>query len=138
MKTLLQVFLNAAIGMELEFHANFLFYFFKILIGHNSILNQAIFSLKLNFEIIEFQNRGTDLYSFKIEVYCQIFLKIGVKGQNLLGSHYSFMQMFVCLFVCFFFFFYCEFYLIYFFLATYFLQKKQSKFFFYIAFINGT
>ena len=43
--------------MELEFIAIF-FFFFLSLIGHNSILNQASFSLKLNFEIIEFQNMG--------------------------------------------------------------------------------
>ena len=55
-------------------------FFFFSLIGHNSILNQASFSLKLDFEKIEFQNKDTDLYSFKTETYCHIFLKIGVKG----------------------------------------------------------
>ena len=58
----------------------FFFFFFKSLIGQNLILNQAIFSLKLDFLKIEFQNKGTDLYSFKTWTYCQIFLKIGVKG----------------------------------------------------------
>ena len=59
----------------------FMQFFFSLnLIGHNLILNQASFSLKLDFEKIKFQNGGTDLYSFKIGTYCQIFLKIGVKG----------------------------------------------------------
>ena len=48
--------------------------------GHNLILNQAGFSLKLDFEKIKFQNMGTDLYNFKTVAYCQIFLKIGVKS----------------------------------------------------------
>ena len=66
----------------------FLFYLLLLLllllffsfIKHNSILNQASFSLKLNFEKIKFQNRGTTLYSFEKGAYCQIFLKVGVKG----------------------------------------------------------
>ena len=85
--------------MELEFHAFlflfcfvlffyififfifiYIFFIFLSLIRHNSILNQMSFSLKLDIDIIEFQNRGTNLYSFKTRVYCQIFLKIGVKG----------------------------------------------------------
>ena len=77
---------------ELELHAIFFFFFFLSLIGQNFILNQASFSLKLDFLKIEFQNKGTDLlkiefqnkgtdlYSFKTWTYCQIFLKIGVKG----------------------------------------------------------
>ena len=70
--------------MELEFHElhAIFFFFFLSLIGHNLILNQASFSLKLDFKKIEFQNRGTDLYSFKIGAYYQIFLKIGVKCKN--------------------------------------------------------
>ena len=74
--------------MELEFHDLFiylflylfLFLFFLSLIVHNSILNQVIFSLKLDFNKIEFQNKGMNLYSFKTGAYCQIFFKIGVKG----------------------------------------------------------
>ena len=58
--------------MELEFYAIFI-YLFLNLIRHNSILNQASFSLKLDFTKIEFRNRGTNLYSFKIGTYCQIF-----------------------------------------------------------------
>ena len=81
MKTPLQVFLNATIGMELKFYAIF-FFFFLSLIRHNLILNPTSFSLKLDFEKIEFQNKDTNLYSFKTGAYCQIFLKIGVKGQN--------------------------------------------------------
>ena len=65
-----------------KWNSSSMHFFFSSLIGHNSILNQASFSLKFNFEIIEFQNRGTDLYSFKTGTYCQIFFKIGVKGQN--------------------------------------------------------
>ena len=53
----------------------------------NSSSKHFFFFLKfdctiLDFIKIEFRNRGTNLYSFKIGAYCQIFLKIGVKGQN--------------------------------------------------------
>ena len=51
----------------------YFYLFFLNLIRHNSILNQASFSLKLDFTKIEFRNRGTNLYSFKIGTYCQIF-----------------------------------------------------------------
>ena len=77
--------MNAAIGMELElyeleFHANFFFFFFfefdrPIL----DFLPIKFFLLKLDFNKIEFRKKGTNL-SFKTGAYCQIFLKIGVKG----------------------------------------------------------
>ena len=51
----------------------YFYLFFLNLIRHNSILNQASFSLKLDFTKIEFWNRDTNLYSFKIGTYCQIF-----------------------------------------------------------------
>ena len=70
----LEVFLNVAIGIELKFHAFFFFFFFFLsLIWRNSILNQASFSSKLDFNKIEFRNRDKNLYSFKTEVYNQIF-----------------------------------------------------------------
>ena len=74
---------------KLKFHA---FFFIFSLIGHNSILNQASFSLKLDFNKIEFRNRSTDLYNFKTGSYCQIFLKN--RGKRLESPIYM-MMMFV-------------------------------------------
>ena len=50
--------------MELELPGKI--FFFPNLIEHNLILNQ----LKLDFSIIEFQNEGIYLNSFKIGTYC--------------------------------------------------------------------
>ena len=75
--------MNAAIGMELElyeleFHA-FLFFFFEFDHPILNFLPIEFFLLKLDFNKIEFRKKGMNL-SFKTGAYCQIFLKIGVKG----------------------------------------------------------
>ena len=46
------------------------FFFFSSLIVQYSIFYKSSFSLKLDFEKIEFQNRDTDLNSFKTRTYC--------------------------------------------------------------------
>ena len=53
---------------KIEFHA--FFFFFLSFIGHNSIFCKSSISLKLDFKVIEFQNRGISLYSFEIGTYC--------------------------------------------------------------------
>ena len=59
-----------------------IYFYFLSLIGHNSIFYKSSISLKLDFKVIEYQNKGTPLYSLEIGAYCQIFCSIGAKGQN--------------------------------------------------------
>ena len=54
---------------KIEFDAFFFFSF----IGHNSIFYKSSISLKLDFKVIEYRNRGISLYSFEIGAYCEIF-----------------------------------------------------------------
>ena len=70
----LEVFLNVANRYWTQVPCLYFFIFlFLSLIGRNSILNQASFSSKLDFNKIEFRNRDKNLYSFKTEAYNQIF-----------------------------------------------------------------
>ena len=56
-----------------------LFYYFLSLIAYNSIFAKSIFSLKLDFLKIKFQNRSISLNSFKYGAFCwKVWLK-GVK-----------------------------------------------------------
>ena len=48
--------------MEIEFHA---FFFFFFLIGHNSTLYKSSISLKLDFKVTEYRNKGILLNFFK-------------------------------------------------------------------------
>ena len=73
---------------SMQFIYLFIFIFLSF-IWHNSVLNQLSFWLKLNCIKIEFQNRGTNLYSLEIGAYCQIFCSIGVKDQNLPHNMYE-------------------------------------------------
>ena len=57
--------------------------FFFSFIWHNSSSMQSSFSLKLNFNKIEFQNGSTNLNNLEIKTYYQIFCAIWAKGQNL-------------------------------------------------------
>ena len=54
--------------MELKFH-NIIYIYFKYDPLY-SIFYQLSFTLKLDFEKIEFQNRDTNLNSFKTGIYC--------------------------------------------------------------------
>ena len=53
---------------KIEFHA--LFFFFFSFIWHNSIFYESSISLKLDFKVIEYRNRGISVYSFEIGAYC--------------------------------------------------------------------
>ena len=60
------------------------FFFFTFsFIQHNSSSMQSSFSLKLDFNKIEFQNGSMNLNSLEIETYYQIFCAIWAKRQNL-------------------------------------------------------
>ena len=48
----------------------FFFFFFLSLITPYSIFDKLSFTLKLDFEKIEFQNRGMNLNNFKTGIYC--------------------------------------------------------------------
>ena len=56
--------------MQLKFQLFFLFLFFKSLIAPYWIFYKSSFTLKLDFEKIEFQNKDINLNSFKIWTYC--------------------------------------------------------------------
>ena len=63
----------------------FLFYFFFIsLIAPYSIFYKSSFSLQLDFEKIEFQNRGISLFSLEKEAKYWIFFVKGAKANFLL------------------------------------------------------
>ena len=50
---------------KIEFHA-----FFFSFIRYNSIFYESSISLKLDFKVIEYRNRGISLYNFEIGAYC--------------------------------------------------------------------
>ena len=58
-------------------------FFFFSFIWHNLSSMQSSFSLKLDFNKIEFQNGSMNLNSLEIETYYQIFCAIWAKRQNL-------------------------------------------------------
>ena len=58
--------------LELDFpkSSSMLFFFFNSFIGYNSIFYELSISLKLDFKVIEYRNKGISLYSFEIGAYC--------------------------------------------------------------------